>query len=464
MRCSLFVQDMERSRESSGGGERGRKRPEDKDRSGGRPEGRDGSWRPEERSRGNPRYLERGSSKRSDEYQGSSRETEGRDGSRGREWGRGADIKERSSSGVSTMVGSGGGGGSVDNKEVWEAPWPGEWQAVEGTGVPSWDRSKLKEEENPPDWVEPPQPKVDLSLSLYKMNFEAEVAFPPVETVEKERKDELLHDHRIPEDEPIVVIFARGVVRTTRRGLKESKQSRVNEEREIEQMLTERGFFRGGRGRGRGRGGFGGRGRGGSQLGRGGDQGGFNSNMEPVAGIRGYGGSRDADQGADRGSREMGRSGDEGSSRQGRDVDRGNSRDGRSGERSVDRPRDGRGDRGNDRQRDGREENWEDARRTGESSHEARCRGDRGGEGPGGRDGVRREGGSSQSLEARHGGQSGHQGPGGREDFSGRVHDVNEKPEERSSGQRSGGAMPGESYKEFKARREQEKKKKSAGQ
>ena len=87
-----------------------------------------------------------------------------------------------------------------------------------------------------------------------------------------------------------------------------------------------------------------------------------------------------------------------------------------------------------------------------------------GGEGPGGRDGVRREGGSSQSLEARHGGLSGHQGPGGREDFSGRVHDVNEKPEERSSGQRSGGAMPGESYKEFKARREQEKKKKSAGQ
>ena len=127
-------------------------------------------------------------------------------------------------------------------------------------------------------------------------------------------------------------------------------------------------------------------------------------------------------------------------------------------------PRDVRGDRGNDRQKEGRGENREDARRTGESSHEARYRGDRGGEGPGGRDGVRREGGSSQSLDARHGGLSGHQGPGGREDFSGRVHDVNEKPEERSSGQRSGGAMPGESYKEFKARREQEKKKKSAGQ
>ena len=166
MRCSLFVQDMEKSKESSGGGEKGRQRPEDKDRSGGRPEGRDGSWRPEERSRGNPRYLERGSSKRSDEYQGSSRsiETEKRDGSRGREWGRGVDSRERSSSGVSTMVGSGS-GGVGENKEVWEAPWPGEWQPVEGTGVPSWDRSKLKEEENPPDWVEPPQPKVDLALN-----------------------------------------------------------------------------------------------------------------------------------------------------------------------------------------------------------------------------------------------------------------------------------------------------------
>ena len=97
---------------------------------------------------------------------------------RGQEWSRGGmESRERSSSNVSTKV-EGGSGGGGENKEVWEAPMPGEWQPTEGSGVPSWDRTILKEEENPPDWVEPPQPKVDLSLSPFKHAFDAEAPYP----------------------------------------------------------------------------------------------------------------------------------------------------------------------------------------------------------------------------------------------------------------------------------------------
>ena len=368
---------------------------------------------------------------------GDSRDSRG--DSRGREFGRGGtDSRERSSSYVSTKA-EGGSGGGVENKEVWEAPMPGEWQPTKGSGVPSWDRTTLKEEENPPDWVEPPQPKVDLRLSPFKQQFIAEAPYPPVTPIEN--KEELLYARDIPEDEPVVVVFARGYVRTTRRGLRESKRMREQEEREIEQMLTERGFF-GGRGRGRGRGG---RGRGGSQRGRGGDQGGFNPNMEPVAGNRGFGGSRDRREGGeegDRGSRERGYSaGGERSDRQERDGDRGHSRDSRSGERSSDRPRDTRSesrevergyhDSRRKEERRPREEERDDPRRAGESSHEAR----RGDQGHGGRD--------------------------GRCDFSGRVQGVKQEAGE-GSGSRSGESKPREaqSYKEWK----EQQKKKSAGQ
>merc|ERR1719370_1381967 len=185
--------------------------------------------------------------------------------SRGREFGRGgSDSRERSSSYVSTKV-EGGSGRGDENKDVWMAPMPGEWQPTEGSGVPSWDRTVLKEEENPPDWVEPPQPKVDLSLSQYKQKFVAEAPYPPVTPIEN--KEELLYARDIPDDEPIVVVFARGYVRTTRRGLRESKRMREQEEREIEQMLTEREFFRR-RGRGGGRGGQRGRGSGRGARGR----------------------------------------------------------------------------------------------------------------------------------------------------------------------------------------------------
>ena len=426
---------MDRSREANGGEERRRERSEE--RGGGRPtsEGR----HPQDRSRSDSVGRERGSSSsrgrddfRSRDISGS-REAErmppGKGDSRderGREWGRrGGESRERSSSSVSTKV-EGGSGRGGENKEVWEAPMPGEWQPAEGSGVPSWDRTMLKEEENPPDWVEPPQPRVDLSLSPYKEEFDAEAPYPPVTHIEN--KVELLFAHDIHEDDPVVVVFARGYVRTTRRGLRESKKMREQEEREIEQMLEERGFF-GGRGRGRGRGG---RGRGGSQRGRGGDQGGFNPNMEPVAGNRGFGGSRDrrdSGQEGDRGSRERGfPAGGERSSRQ---EGRGHSRDGRS----VDRSRDPRGEsreveRGlNDNRR--REERW--------PSEEER-------------DNSRGVGGSSN--EARRGDQGGRDGRG---DFSGRAHGVKQE-----AGEGSGQSKPREaqSYKEWK----EQQKKKSAGQ
>jgi len=204
-----------------------------------------GSLRREDGSRS--REAERGNLGRGDQRdpRGDSRDPRGnsrdsRGDSRRQEWGRGGtESRDRSSSSVSTKVESGVG----ENKEVWEAPMPGEWQATEESGVPSWDRTVLKEEENPPDWVEPPQPKVDLSLSPYKEKFEAETAFPPVTPIEN--KEELLRADHIPEDDPVVVEFARGYVRTTRRGLRESKRAREEEEREVHQMLTERGFFGG---------------------------------------------------------------------------------------------------------------------------------------------------------------------------------------------------------------------------
>ena len=265
---------MEGRREASGGRERQRERSDE--RVGGRRPSFGEGRRSQERSRVDSREMDRGSSRReggsrsrevergnlgrgdprdprgdSRDQRGSSKDSTGdpRDSrggskdSRGRDWGgEGTYSRDRSSGSVSTKVGSGSG----EIKEVWEAPMPGEWQPTEGSGVPSWDKTLLKEEENPPDWVEPPQPKVDLSLSPYKGAFDAEAPYPPVTPIEN--KEELLNAHNIPDDDPVVVVFARGYVRTTRRGLRASKKAREDEEREIYQMLTERGFF-GGRGR-----------------------------------------------------------------------------------------------------------------------------------------------------------------------------------------------------------------------
>ena len=75
---------------------------------------------------------------------------------------------------------------------------PGEWQLTEKSGVPSWDKTKLKEEEYPPDWVEPPQPKVDISLSPYKEAFDAETCNLPVTPIKN--KEKLLSADHIPEE------------------------------------------------------------------------------------------------------------------------------------------------------------------------------------------------------------------------------------------------------------------------
>ena len=210
------------------------------------------------------------------------------DGSRGREKSRGRKMEgsggrrregeesrdgwDRNVSGVSVKVEAGRDRGSerVKPKEVWKAPMPGTWQSTEGSGVPAWDKSKLKKEDNPPDWVEPPKAKVDLSLLPYRNHFDLEIPVPPVTPLEN--KEELLIAHEIPEDDPVVVLFPRGCVRTTRRGLKESKRARAKEEMDTEEQFG--GSFRSaGKGR-RGRGGV-------------------SSNMEPVSRSRGFGGSKD---------------------------------------------------------------------------------------------------------------------------------------------------------------------------
>ena len=148
----------------------------------------------------------------------------------------------------------------------------GTWQPTRGSGLPSWDKSKLKKEENPPNWVEPPHPKVDLSLFPFKIHFDHEVPVPPVTPLEK--KKELLLAKEIPEDDPVVVLFPRGYVRTTRRGLKESKKAREKEERALEEhFVQKRCSFRSERGRR--------------------DGGKFNPNQEPVSRTRGFGESKE---------------------------------------------------------------------------------------------------------------------------------------------------------------------------
>ena len=156
--------------------------------------------------------------------------------------------------------------------EIWEAPMSGTWQPTRGSGLPSWDKSKLKKEENPPNWVEPPHPKVDLSLFPFKIHFDHEVPVPPVTPLEK--KKELLLAKEIPEDDPVVVLFPRGYVRTTRRGLKESKKAREKEERAMEEhFVQKRCSFRSEKGRR--------------------DGGKFNPNQEPVSRTRGFGESKE---------------------------------------------------------------------------------------------------------------------------------------------------------------------------
>ena len=362
----------------------------------------------------------------------------------------------RSSSGISSKAetGSGGGGVGVDvdvKKEVWEAPMPGEWRQTVGSGVPSWDRTLLKEEENPPDWVEPPQPK-DFSKAVgsicgyedeffFKRAFTAEVHQPPVTDVED--KMQLLTLEDVPDHAPVVVVFARGYVRTTRKGLVESKRLREKEEKEIELMLTERGFFRG-RGRGGGRGGN--RGRGYGRGARGGDdRGGYNPNMEPVAGNRGFGGSREREGSARRGGE--GERHFQSSSRQGGGEHRKHSRDERS---SRDRGSDLRQNPGEERRYDdgprGRGENREgegdrdNRRRYDDRPREEERRSSRSGDGfQDARQGQGRAQGGNERQQAwsTQGGNSGTSQGGGGGQGSG-------------AGGSGGRPAQGQSYKEWK--------------
>lgn len=291
--------------------------------------GKNGNRGINEESRGDSRDIGRDPVQRSKDgrkesrSKGADRESIRKDRSRDKTRGRGG--LDRNESVVSVKVEARRDRGDrerVKPKEVWRAPMPGMWQPTEGSGLPAWDKSKLKKEDNPPDWVEPPKPKVDLSLLPYRNHFDrGEIPLPPVTPLES--KEELLLAHEIPEDDPVVVLFPRGYVRTTRRGLKESKRSREKEERDLEETLVQMG---GSCGRQRGKG-----------------REGVNPKMEAVAQGRGFGGSRDRRE----------RSGEkrrykERESRAYERKDRGESRDERRGERrhSRDERRDKRGGAG----------------------------------------------------------------------------------------------------------------------
>ena len=236
-------------------------------------------------------------------------ETLRRGRSRDKAMGRDGWYKEESRVSIKVEAGEDRGRKNAKPKEMWEAPTPGTWQPTEGSGVPAWEKSKLKKKENPVDWVQPPNPKVDLSLHYFKTHFDPEVPVPPVTPMET--KEELLLAHEIPEDDPVVVRFPRGYVRTTRRGLKESKRAREKEERDLEEQFGQKGSS--------------------TKRGRGRERGGMNPNMEPVSSSRGFEeGSRD--QGGRSREKGMSRYKDRHSRAFKRD-DRGGSRDGGRSER-----------------------------------------------------------------------------------------------------------------------------------
>merc|ERR1719334_2865388 len=146
-----------------------------------------------------------------------------------------------------------------------------QWETVENTGIPSWNKDLLPEEEveKPADWKPPTPPRVDISLISALEEFENESAKPPAYNKIINDKREILEDRKMNDTDEFVLYSGACIVRTTKKGIEQSKKDRENEERE-EARQGGGGGFRGGRGRGGGgRGGRGGRG-GGDRDARGG--------------------------------------------------------------------------------------------------------------------------------------------------------------------------------------------------
>ena len=133
------------------------------------------------------------------------------------------------------------------------------WILVENSGVPSWKKESLLEEEREPGWEAPTPPTVDRSLLLCKGEFRKETPkLPKISEVVKDKENVLRED--LADDDEVVLFNNFCIIRTTKAGILKSKKDRRNEEEEDE--IEFRGRFGGGRA-GRGREGRGGRGDGG---------------------------------------------------------------------------------------------------------------------------------------------------------------------------------------------------------
>lgn len=139
---------------------------------------------------------------------------------------------------------------NIENKEFKEPLT--NWITVENTGIPGWNKELLPEEEivRPPDWKPPTPPKVDISLQSYKEAFDKEESpkLPAISNIERD-KEKILRGNFRGSDE-FVLYNNSCIIRTTKRGIEESKEDREKEERNFGGGGFSRG--RGGRGGGRG--------------------------------------------------------------------------------------------------------------------------------------------------------------------------------------------------------------------
>jgi hypothetical protein len=112
------------------------------------------------------------------------------------------------------------------------------WMPVEDSGVPSWKKEFLKEDE---DWRPPTPPRVDLSLQLYKEGFMVETPKPSkIADIVLDKESILRED--LSENDEVVLLNNLCIIRTTKAGIQKYKRDRRDEDDAEEQE------FRGGRG------------------------------------------------------------------------------------------------------------------------------------------------------------------------------------------------------------------------
>ena len=109
-----------------------------------------------------------------------------------------------------------------------------QWETVDSSGIPSWRKDLLPEDENPdsPDCIPPIPTRPNISLLDYIKEFEHETHQPPKMDINVANKEEILENNNLADSDEIVLNSASCIVRTTKKGVEESKKAREEEERE----------------------------------------------------------------------------------------------------------------------------------------------------------------------------------------------------------------------------------------